>query len=1098
MAPGEKTQGVRMAGFANKVRVLKMALAVGAASCALQGGTATAQNATARQSIDIDIPAGTLGDALIALGRQAKVQIAFLPDRVAGRKVSRLRGNFTIDEALARLLRGTLLGVQRLQNGSYVVGGPTKATAEKIRRYAADAASDQGIVNGDPGIPEILVTGRRALTLNADIPHTENEAQPYTVFSREQIKRSGAMNLEDFLRDNLGASTSVRTSAQGGGVTSRDSIVNLRGIGLDGTLILVDGRRYAEPNSGVAGTFTQSSVVGIPLDQIERVEVLASSAAGQYGSNAVGGVINIVLRRDFHGIETSAYVGGTTKGNAIERRLSVNATFPIAAKTTLTLSGSWKKSDPLYAGDTDFINERLAYILKNNPKYLETAQLIYSTTPNIRSSNGSNLVLRPQYAVNGVTALNSAVTYLPAGYRGIALDGPGALLTNAGRQNLTPSPNDSGQGPILGDRIALIYGNTVWNGTATLRSDVTDWLSLYGSASYNRVEASSDTTPVPNVVNLPANNPLNPFTTAIDVSFPSNEPFVRFRSKSDSFQLIGGAIVTLPWHWRASFDVNTSTNTSDSYGSKRQLDPTYYAQLVTNPSINVLLDTLAYPLSYQYDTNGHYSRRSPSKSSLTSYKFTLAGPIGFARLWGGKPVMTLSAEVQRQWLGDSVSYTDGPGSASVSYSPERSLNTKSAYGQLVLPIVGEDNHVPLMSGLELRLSGRYDAYSGLGANTTFQCVSGHPGVLTPAEEDAPCPAPGVTIPYRRVNNHSINPVVAAKWSVTPDIAFRGTYSTGYTPPQLNNVVPNTGLSTLGFTNGLSVAGRDPLRGNERIGTSIFGIFWIVEGLNGGNPDIDPQKSNSWSFGTILTPRFVKGLTLRADWTKIVIENGYYDPSLLINGTTPQELAALADFMSTYPERFRRGPVPAGDPYTVGPIIYIDATTANLSRFTSEALDFSGEYLTQIGDGQLSINASATLMLHLTRQLTPTAPVIDFTGVVSAQNFYSNGDSLKFKGNLSANYSTSRWNVGARARHFSGYYVNNAHTRVLEQGSNRVNAQTYFDIFGGVKVFKKTDLSIGVNNLLNKRPAYDVTRVSGYAPNGDPRMRTFYVNLTQRF
>jgi len=1087
-----------MAGFANKVRVLKMALAVGAASCALQGGTATAQSAAARQSIDIDIPAGNLGDALIALGRQAKVQIAFLPDRVAGRKVSRLRGNFTIDEALARLLRGTLLGVQRLQNGSYVVGGPTKAAVDTVRRYAADAASDQGFVNGDPGIPEILVTGRRALTLNADIPHNEDEAQPYTVFSREQIKRSGASNLEDFLRDNLGAMTSVRTSAQGGGVTSRDSVINLRGIGLDGTLILVDGRRYAEPNSGVAGTFTQSSVVGIPLEQIERVEVLASSAAGQYGSNAVGGVINIVLRRDFHGIETSAYLGGTTKGAALERRLSVNATFPLLPKTTLTLSGSWKKADPLYAGDTDFINARLAFILKNNPKYLETAPLIYSTTPNIRASNGSNLVLRPQYAVNGVTALGSAITYIPAGYRGIALDGASALLANAGRQNVAPSPNDSGQGPILGDRVALTYGSTVWNGTATLRSDVTNWLSLYGSAAYSRVEASSDTSPVPNGLSLAAGNPLNPFTTAIDVSFPSNEPFVRFQSKSESVQLIGGAIVKLPWHWQANFDVNTSTSTSSSYNSKRQLDATYYAQLVTNPSINVLLDTLAYPLAYQYDTGGHYSRRSPSKSSYTSYKLTLAGPIGFARLWGGKPVLTLAIEKQRQWLGDSIAYNDGPGSATVSYSPERSLDTKSAYGQLVLPVVGADNHVPLMYGFELRLSGRYDAYEGVGTNRTFQCVSGHPGVLTPAEEDSPCPAPGVTIPYRTARNHSINPVVAAKWSVTPDIAFRGSYSTGYTPPQLNNIVPSTGLSTLGFTNALSVAARDPLRGNERIGTSIFGIFYLVEGLNGGNPNIDPQKSDSWSFGTVLTPRFIKGLTLRADWTRIVINNGYYDPQSLLNATTPQELAALADFMAAFPERFRRGPVPAGDPYSVGPIIYVDATTANLSRYTSEALDFSGDYQTQIGEGQLTISGSATLLLNITSKLTPSAAPRDLTGVVSTANFYSNGDSLKFKGVLSANYSTPKWNFGVRARHFSGYYVNNLHTVVLEQGSSRVEASTYFDIYGGVKLFRKTELSIGLNNVLNKRPPYDVTRTSGYAPNGDPRMRTFNMNLTQRF
>ena len=1086
-----------MIGFANRVRVLKVALAVGAASCALHGGMVAAQDAAvARPSISVDIPAGNLGDALIALGRLAKVQIAFLPDRVAGRKVARLQGNFTVDEALQRLLRDTGLRVQRLANGSYIVGGPTKASMEKARRVASDMGADAGYVNGDPNIPEILVTGRRSMTLNTDIPRTKDEAQPYTVFSREQIKRSGAMNLEDFLRDNLGAATSVRTSAQGGGVTARDSVINLRGIGLDGTLILVDGRRYAEPNNGVAGTFVQSSVVGIPLDQIERVEVLASSAAGQYGSNAVGGVINIILRRDFHGIETSAYLGGTTKGDAIERRLSINATFPVLPKTSVTLSGSWKKSDPLYAGDTDFINDRMAFILRNNPNYLETAQLVYSDRVNIRGVNGAKLVL--DNPVNGVTALNSAITYLPAGYRGVALDGTAVLLANAGHASLTPSSGDTG-GPVLGDRVSLLNGSTVWNGTATIRSDLTDWFSLYGSAGYSRVEASSDTSPVPASVTLAGNNPLNPFTTAIEVSFPSNEPFVRSSSKSETWQFIGGAIVKLPWHWQANFDVNTSTGTAQAYNSKRQLDATYYTQLITNGSINVLLDTLANPIAYQYDTGGHYSRRSPSKSSYTSYTLKLAGPIGFARLWGGKPVITLVAEAQRQWFGDSVAYTDGPGQSSVSYSPERSLNTKSAYGELVLPFVGAENHVPLMYGFELRLSGRYDGYNGRGTNTTFQCVNTHLGVLTAAEQDSPCPAAGAVIPYRRVSNHAINPVIAAKWSVTPDIAFRGSYSTGYTPPNLNNVVQTTGVAGLGFASGVSVLARDPQRGNERIGTPIFGgILYLVEGLTGGNPNVDPQKSNSWSFGTILTPRFTKGLTLRVDWTKIVIENGYYNPQSLLSGTTPQEIAALGDFMAAYPDRFHRGPVPAGDPYGVGPIIYIDATTANLSQFTSEAIDFSGDYETQVGQGQLSVSANATLLLDMTSRLTPSAAVRNITGVVSTANFYSNGDSLKFKGVVSANYSTTGWNFGVRARHFSGYYVNSQHALVLEQGSNRVDAQTYFDVYGGVKLFRKTELSVGLNNVFNTRPPYDVTRTMGYAPSGDPRLRTFYANLTQRF
>lgn len=1082
------------------MRVLKLVLAAGTAGLALQAGatgTAMAQQAQDGRQVKVDIPSGELSDALVALGRQANVQIAFLPDRIGGRRSKGLHGTFSVEQALDRLLAETGLSYRRVRAGSYVVGGPTAASMDRAREMAADLAADNGYVNGQANVPEILVRGRRLWSLNTDLPRSQNEAQPYTVFNREQIKRSGALNLEDFFRDYLGSNVSVRTARQGSGVTGRDSQINLRGLGLDSTLILVDGRRYAEPNNGVTGAFTQSSIAGIPLEQIERVEVLASSAAGQYGSNAVGGVINIVLRRDFQGIEVSAYLGGSTRGDAIERRLSANATFPVLPGTSLTVSGSWNKSDPLYSEDRDFVSERLAFILRNKPDYLRTAPLIYSTTPNIRSTSGANLVLKPQYAVNGVTALGSNITYVPAGYQGIATDGAGALIANAGQQNLAPGPNDSG-GPVFGDRFRLLSGGTVWNASAAVRSDVTGWLSLYGSASYSKNESVYDHGVVPDTVRLAAGSANNPFNQEIEVSFPSVGNIDTSRSKSQTVQVLGGAIVKLPWSWQANFDVNASWGTADSDNGRRQLSSTYYTSLITNGGIDVIRDTLAYPIAFEFDTEGHYSRRSPSKSSFASYTLKLAGPLSFARLWGGKPVATLVGEIQRQWFGDSLSITDGPSNSTISFTPERSQTGRSVYGEIVFPIVGADNHVPLMHGLELRVSGRYDEYRGRGTNTGYQCVS-HPGTLTPAELAGPCPAPGATIPYRTVRNHTVNPVVAAKWSITPDIAFRGSYSTGYTPPYLSAVVETQGLAALGFTSGVSVSATDPLRGNERIGQPVFGgLLYLVEGLTGGNPAVDPQKSTSWSFGTILTPRFIDGLTLRADWTRIVIDNAYFSPGPLLAARTPQEQAQFNDFLAAYPDRFVRSAPAAGDPFGVGPITYIDARMANLTRFRSESLDFSGEYGVPIGPGMLQVNGSATLLLDLTTQLTPSAPVQKLDGVVSAANVYGTGDSLRFRGNLSAVYSMPSWNLGTRVRYYSGYYLTASHMVVDTQGSARISAQANFDLFGTWKIFRRTELSAGINNLFDVRPPIDTTRGLGYAPYGDPRLRSFYLNLVQRF
>lgn len=1082
----------------NHVRTLKLVLAAGVAGSAMAlaiPGVAVAQQAPEARKVSININGGGLSEALIALGRQASVEIAFRPESVAGRKVKPLRGTLTVDQALKRLLANTDLSHRQVRPGSYYVSG---RTAQKDGN--ASAAQDQANIYAN--IPEILVQGRQ-WTLNTDLPRSADEAQPYTVFDREQIKRSGATSLEEFFRDYLGSNTSVRTARQGNGYTGRDSAIDLRGFGFEGTLILVDGRRYAEPNNGLIGDFRQSSIVGIPIEQIERVEVLASSAAGQYGSNAVGGVINIILRRDFRGVELGGYLGGSTRGDAIERRLSANATIPVFKGTSLTLSGSWRKSDPLFSKDRSFINERLDHILPNNPTYLAgDVGLVSSTTPNIRSLSNTNLVLKPQYAVNGVTNLGSRLTFVPEGYQGIGVNGAGALIANAGQQNVEPGPGDTG-GLIFGDRAALLSGSTVWGGSAAFRSDVSDWLSLYGTASYSKVESSFQTTPVPGSVTLRANSPVNPFLQDIEVTFPSAWDPVTYLSEAETIGVVGGAIVKLPWQWQANVDASASWGTAKASNAP-QISPAFHDLLNTAQTVDVIRDTLAYPIAFELDPEGRHAERSPSKSSFTSYTAKLAGPISFARLWGGEPVVTLVGEKRRQWFGDSVGIQNGPATSQITLLPARSLSTGSVFGELVLPIIGADNHVPLIHGFELRLSGRYDAYKGVGANNNFVCVTGQNGVLTPAQLQQPCPRPGMNIEYATARNNSFNPVIAAKWSVTPDIAFRGSYATGYTPPNLFSVVavPGLDLPALGLpipiTSGIVISARDPLRGNEAIGTDLFGILRLVEGLSGGNPDIDPQRSTSWSFGTILTPRFISGLTLRVDWTKIEIKNGYWDPFFLINASTPEQQAQFNDFLAAFPSRFTRGPVEAGSPYNVGPIIYVDGRTANLNIFKNEAIDFSGDYRTPIGAGQLLVNGNATLMLPGYFKITESSPKQRTDGVVSASAAYGLGQSLRLRGTLSTVYSTDKWSVGARGRYHSGYWLNTRHTVNVSQGSARIGGHAEFDVFGSAKIFDGTEVSAGINNVLDKRPPVDVTQGLGYAPYGNPMLRSFYVNVTQRF
>src|SRR5262249_39163857 len=152
---------------------------------------------------------------------------------------------------------------------------------------------------------------------------TKDAPQPYVVFDRREIQRSQATNLEDFLRTRLPMNAAATSAAQVTGQSITRSSIDLRGLGENQTLILVDGRRMPAV-AQAAGSVSQPDINGIPLAAIERIEVLPSTAGGIYGGSATGGVVNIILRRDFRGVEGKATYENTFDSDAGAMRLDVS------------------------------------------------------------------------------------------------------------------------------------------------------------------------------------------------------------------------------------------------------------------------------------------------------------------------------------------------------------------------------------------------------------------------------------------------------------------------------------------------------------------------------------------------------------------------------------------------------------------------------------------------------------------------------------------------------------------------------------------------------------------------------------------------------
>lgn len=294
--------------------------------------------ARAQTRVHFDLPAQPLARALEAIGTASHVDIGFSSRRVEGLTAPALKADLTVDDALLRVLSGTGLRAQRLNDHAIVIAAAESTTAIPAERKLSLAASaPQG--TQEPGVPqmpetadsasasdqesktsldEIVVTGSHILGI-------ENKTNPVIVIDRTQIEQSGYASTQDLLTSlpqNYAGGNTTQAGFIGSGQLNGDfsSAINLRGLGASSTLVLLNGHRMAP---GVQGT--QVDVSSIPIAAIERIEILTDGASAIYGSDAVGGVVNIITKKDYDGAETAARFGSVTSGSRHEETIAQTA-----------------------------------------------------------------------------------------------------------------------------------------------------------------------------------------------------------------------------------------------------------------------------------------------------------------------------------------------------------------------------------------------------------------------------------------------------------------------------------------------------------------------------------------------------------------------------------------------------------------------------------------------------------------------------------------------------------------------------------------------------------------------------------------------------
>ncbi|VFR21555.1 TonB-dependent receptor [plant metagenome] len=310
-------------------------------ACSLALLAVAAVNSAAAQTGDkktFSVPAQPAAAALNSFASQADVTLVFSPDAMAGIQTGAVNGDYTPEEALQRLLAGTGLGWERTQEGALAVVAmplPASADVQTSARTTLDT---------------VMVTGTRI--------RGGTTASPLITIGSENIREEGFTDLGEVIRSLpqnssggqnpgvISGSTNIADQNLTGG-----SGLNLRGLGPDATLTLLNGRRLS-----YSGPFQAVDISAIPVEAVERIDIVADGASAIYGSDAVAGVGNVILKRDFEGVMVGTRYGTATEDGLTTREQTATAG---TAWDTGGLIATWKHAatDPIYAQQRDYTRE---------------------------------------------------------------------------------------------------------------------------------------------------------------------------------------------------------------------------------------------------------------------------------------------------------------------------------------------------------------------------------------------------------------------------------------------------------------------------------------------------------------------------------------------------------------------------------------------------------------------------------------------------------------------------------------------------------------------------------------------------------------------
>ena len=746
----------------------------------------------------------------------------------------------------------------------------------------ADDADDEA----DQQVEVVVVTGSRLARTPSEL------SRDVIILDRDAIEASGELTLPRLLRQlpqNVNGTNETYGSELNGieNVTGA-STVNLRGLGSESTLILVDGRRIGY--SGILGGVTDIST--IPLSMVERVEVLLDGASAIYGSDAVGGVVNIITRKDYEGIEVSIDHGRPAKAGYDETRASISTGFAWqGARAVVGFEHFYDSGLDASSRDTIIHANRDDGIQKNG---LPGPQVrIYS------------------YFFDQLCDASKAVVYVLDG-QVITLSEYNALAPVDQSRAVCQSDLTLPSGFQPGDDLNSIeiFGPPYWGEDAevgySLRPeqrhnsinlgidyDLSDVVALHGTLRYTQKESNANNGLSTYSNFLHAGNPFNPFGRQVTAQAQIlNAPARYFEGqKEDLYTRLGadGVIGASGWRWQAEFsrsqeevdaqrinvlDSGTLRTGMNSDGTTPLLITTISGITEDECSAAVepnggtsysyspprgffasscrVLGPPADPISPFGDLSGYISPglNTASTNQQTQFEAQVRGELfevggGVVALVGGynfrQDVIDTMSEFHSSTCSALGCSGDSPVNAAA-FNTRIGRDTHSAFFEGSVPLIRSRNAKPGIESLTLTLSGRYDSYSNVDVEYR-ESASGEAGTDNPAD-------PGAEFTW------------SAGFAYAPSdvLVLKANAHTSFVAPQMNQLISRTKeRQPAAAFRGLYFTGPDS-QGRTQTHNNVF-IH------TGGNDKLLPETADTVSFSAEWTP--VAGLSLKAAWSDTV-------------------------------------------------------------------------------------------------------------------------------------------------------------------------------------------------------------------------------------